>query len=177
LLHINHGWRGRESDGDEAFTRALAKKLGVEFVSRKLDEKPSSGESWEAHARSLRKKIYREESNNWGGAPVFTAHSADDQAETRLWRLFTGAFEELGSGILPRHGVEVRPLLEVRRNDLRGFLREERQKWREDSSNQDPRFLRAQMRQELMPVIERLFPRSIEAINRVRVGGGDDSAS
>lgn len=98
---------------------------------------------------------------------MFTAHSADDQAETRLWRIFTGAFAELGGGILSRHGVEVRPLLGVRREELRKFLGEEKQSWREDASNRDLRFLRAQMRQDLMPVIERLFPRAIEAINRI----------
>jgi tRNA(Ile)-lysidine synthase len=167
LLHVNHGWRGAESDGDEKFVRGLAKKLGIAFVGRKLREKPTKGESWEAHARGLRKAVFQEESDLRGGAPVFTAHSADDQAETRLWRLFTGAFEELGGGILSRHGVEVRPLLGVRREELRLFLAEEKQKWREDSSNSDPRFLRAQMRQDLMPVIERLFPRAIDAINRL----------
>lgn len=167
LLHVNHGWRGRASDGDEAFTRKLAKRLCVDFVARKLGEKPAAGDSWEAHARGLRKAVFRSESAAHGGAPVFTAHSADDQAETRLWRLFTGAFAELGRGILVRHGVEVRPLLGVRREELRKFLREEKQTWREDASNSDPRFLRARMRQDLMPVIEKLFPRAIEAINRI----------
>lgn len=166
LVHVNHGWRGAESDADEAFTRKLAKRLGAEFVAHRLREKPARGDSWEAHARGLRKAIFRAESARHGGAPVFTAHSADDQAETRLWRLFTGAFAELGGGILPRHGVEVRPLLGIRREELRAFLREEKQAWREDASNADPRFLRVQMRQDLMPVIERLFPRAIDAINQ-----------
>jgi len=167
LLHVNHGWRGKESDGDEAFVKRLAARLGAGFVAHRLTEKPGAGESWEAHARSLRKAAFREASEARGGALVFTAHSADDQAETRLWRIFTGAFDELGRGILPRHGVEVRPLLDVRRAELRTFLREERQRWREDPTNADSRFLRAKMRQELMPVIERIFPRAIDAINRL----------
>jgi tRNA(Ile)-lysidine synthase len=162
---VNHGWRGRESDGDEKFVRALAKKLGVGFQSHRLAEKPVPGESWEAHARTLRKEIFRLESAALGGAPVFTAHTADDQAETRLWRFLTGAFATLGAGIMPRHGAELRPLLQVRREDLRAFLREERQRWREDSSNRDPRFLRARIRKDLMPVIEAIFPRAVEAIS------------
>lgn len=165
LLHVNHGWRGKESDQDAAFVRKLGKALGVSVIVRKLREKPASGESWEAHARTLRKAIFREESAKHGRAPVVTAHSADDQAETRLWRIFTGAFAELGEGILVRHEVEVRPLLSVRREELRTFLREERQSWREDSSNHDPRFMRARMRQDLMPAIESLFPQAIQAIN------------
>lgn len=168
LLHVNHGWRGRASDADEAFVKKLATRLGVGFVGRRLKERPGAGESWEAHARGLRKEAFRRESERRGGAPVFTAHTADDQAETRLWRLFTGAFAELGGGILDRHGPEVRPLLGVRRADLRAFLAEEKQRWREDASNADRRFLRAQMRQDLMPVIERLFPRAIDAINDLR---------
>ncbi|MBS1961490.1 MAG: tRNA lysidine(34) synthetase TilS [Bdellovibrionales bacterium] len=167
LLHVNHGWRGRASDADEAFVKKLAARLGAGFVGRRLKERPGPGDSWEAHARDLRKAVFRRESERRGGAPVFTAHTADDQAETRLWRLFTGAFAELGRGILDRHGPEVRPLLGVRRSELRVFLAEEKQRWREDASNADRRFLRAQMRQDLMPVIERLFPRAIDAINHL----------
>lgn len=173
LLHVNHGWRGAESDRDERFVVGLGKKLGVPVTVHRLHEKPTKGDSWEAHARSLRKGIFLEESRKHSigrsAAIVFTGHQADDQAETRLWRLFTGAFQTLGEGILPRHGVEVRPLLGVRRSELVLFLKEERQRWRNDSSNQDPRFLRAQMRKELMPVIEKLFPRAIQAINSVEL--------
>lgn len=164
LLHVNHGWRGKESDADERFVVKLGKTLGVPVRVRRIGEKPKKGESWEAHARSLRKAIYLEEAAEKG--LVFTGHQADDQAETRLWRLFTGAFATLGEGILPRHGVEVRPLLGVRRSDLVAFLKEEKQIWREDATNQDPRFLRARMRRELMPVIEAIFPGAIDAINR-----------
>lgn len=170
LLHVNHGWRGKESDGDERFVVSLGRKLRVPVRVRRIREKPKKGESWEAHARTLRKAIYREEAGRTlkkgeNEGHVFTGHQADDQAETRLWRLFTGAFATLGEGILPRHGVEVRPLLNVRRTDLIAFLKEEKQSWREDSSNQDPRFLRARMRRELMPVIEAIFPGAIPAIN------------
>lgn len=168
LLHVNHGWRGKESDADEAFVRRLAKRLGVGVIVHRLTEKPGKGDSWEAHARGLRKAVFREESAAHGGAPVLTAHTADDQAETRLWRFLTGVYETHGEGILPVHEVEIRPLLGVRRAELREFLAEERQAWREDSSNADPRFLRARMRQDLMPVVERLFPRAIQAISTIK---------
>ncbi len=168
LVHVNHGWRGAESDADEAFVKRLAVRLGVGFVASRRKEKPSPGDSWESHARDLRKAVFREQSVLHGGAPVFTAHSADDQAETRLWRIFTGAYATLGEGILPRHGVEIRPLLSVRRAELRAFLGEEKIRWREDSSNADPRFLRARMRKDLMPVVEAIFPGAIKAINSLQ---------
>ncbi len=170
LLHVNHGWRGKESDGDEVFVRRLAARLGVRVIVEKLAEKPGPGDSWEAHARDARKAIFARESDRLGQVPVFTAHTADDQAETRLWRIFTGAFSTLGRGILERHQAEVRPLLGVRRGELRTFLREEKIKWREDSSNHDPRFLRARMRRELMPMIEAIFPTAIAAINALDPG-------
>jgi tRNA(Ile)-lysidine synthase len=165
LLHVNHGWRGSESDADERFVRALGKKLGLPVIVHSMKEQAKRGESLEAHARQFRKSVFQAESARHENALVFTAHTADDQAETRIWRLFTGAFPELGQGILPRHQVEVRPLLAIRRKDLRSFLQEEGQRWREDSSNSDPRFLRAQMRKELMPVLERLFPQAVRSIN------------
>lgn len=166
LLHVNHGWRGKESDADEAFVRRLAKKLGTEVVVHRLKEQPQDGESWEAHAREGRKAIFKRESRAYGNAPVLTAHTADDQAETRIWRFLTGSYATLGEGILSRHEVEVRPFLDFRRSEIVDFLREERQIWREDSTNADPRFLRARIRRELMPVIEEIFPGAVYSITR-----------
>ncbi|MCM2321811.1 MAG: tRNA lysidine(34) synthetase TilS [Oligoflexia bacterium] len=162
LLHVNHGWRGKESDADEAFVRDFAKRLKLRLDVVRLDPPSANGgESWEDLARQERKKIFATRAAK-GGRLVLTAHQADDLAETVLWRLLTGASDTHGGGIAVRHGVELRPLLRVRKEALREFLLEEAQPWREDATNRDPRFQRARMRLELMPVLEALFPRSVE---------------
>jgi tRNA(Ile)-lysidine synthase len=162
LLHVNHGWRREASDADEAFVEALGVKWGVPVVVRRLKAPEGVGDSWEDLARKARKTIYAEETEKRPGAILLTAHHADDQAETLLWRIFTGAASTHGAGVVARIGNEVRPLLGVRKHQLLAYLAEEKQEWREDATNVEGRFLRSKMRLELMPVIERLFPRAIE---------------
>ena len=163
ILHINHGWRGKESDEDSRWVQKLAKSWGVHFRSVKLPHSAHlmKGESWENQARRQRKRIFIKVTKGKTDL-VFTAHHADDLAETLLWRLFTGAIETHKGGILTREGPEVRPLLRVRKQDLRKYLTEEGVQWREDSTNFEGRFLRSKMRLKLMSLIEELFPRAIE---------------
>lgn len=161
FVHVNHGWRGAESDADEAFVRRLAQTLEVPLVVVRARERPAPGESWEDHARRLRLAAFDRTARELGCRYVVTAHTGDDLAETRLWRLFTGKWETHGEGILSRHGNQLRPLLQIRKHELQAFLREEGIEWREDSTNHEGRFLRSKMRQELLPAIERIFPRAV----------------
>lgn len=161
LLHVNHNWRPGESDLDEAFVIELGARWGVPVICQHLEGPAAyAGQSWEAEARKARKAIFSKLAHN-ENAQVFTAHQGDDLAETLLWRLFTGAAETHGGGISFQHGVEVRPLLKVRKKEILGYLEEEKQSYREDSTNSSQRFLRARMRSILMPEVERLFPRGI----------------
>lgn len=163
LLHINHGWRAGESDQDERLVVELADSLGIECKVERLVS-PSKWArqdvSWEDEARKARKKIYAK--YHAQGFVVLTAHHADDLAETLLWRLFTGKAETHGGGIAVQNQGEIRPFLSIRKATLKKYLKEERQAWREDQTNADPRFLRARMRQELLPVVEKIFPKAVE---------------
>ena len=130
LLHVNHGWRGRESDADARFVMAAAREWGIPFLLRKGTPPSGTKDSWEAHARAERKKFFAE-----FGGPILTAHHADDLAETVLWRILTGAARTHGGGIAVRHENELRPLLGVRKADLKAYLKEEGLSWREDSTS------------------------------------------
>lgn len=168
LIHLNHGWRGKESNQDEIFVKKLAHKLGVSFYSEKLKSLPDAGESWENAGRKERKRFFDKASQIHKNTVVLTAHTADDVAETRLWRLFNGQWQTHSQGILARHGVEFRPLLKVRKSEIQEFLKEENQTWCEDQTNHEGRFLRSRMRKELIPVIEKLFPRAIENLIQLK---------
>lgn len=169
FLHINHGLRGRAADGDEEFVRGLSKRLGVKFYGKKIKLPIAKGESLENQARNARKNIYRKfvttnQKKYKGRAVIFTAHHGDDLIETLLWRLFTGTSQVEGGGILFQEGFELRPFLGVTRQEILAFLKEEGASWREDRMNTDSRYLRARLRNELTPVLERLFPRYREHI-------------
>lgn len=160
-IHFNHGWRGKESDEDARFVAKLARKLGVPCRLERLALPPKKGVSWEAYAREARNAALAREAARTG-ATIFTAHHADDLAETVLWRLLTGGARTHAGGILLKHGETYRPFLKARKEHLRRYLKEEGILWREDRTNHEGRFLRSRMRKELMPVLLGIFPRAVE---------------
>lgn len=168
ILHFNHGWRGAESDADEQAVVELGQRLGIPVrVGRAQTGRGTGGESPEAAARWERKRFFEQACLDHGaGARIFTGHHADDLAETVLWRLMTGASLSHGAGIQVEDGVEVRPALTTRREELRDFLKEEGVSWREDASNSDPRLLRARIRMTVGPELDALFPRWVEHLGR-----------
>jgi tRNA(Ile)-lysidine synthase len=84
---------------------------------------------------------------------LLTAHTADDQAETVLMRSLRTSTAKSLAGIWPErdwNGVRVlRPLIELRRVDLRAYLKQCGQAWVEDPSNEDTRFERVRLRRVL----------------------------
>ncbi len=165
ILHVNHGWRGRQSDLDAQFVQKLARKLGVPCITEKLDPtRRPAGRSWEEWGRIERKRLFEHHSGPNG--LVLTGHQADEVCETLVWRLFTGSVETHGQGILVREGREIRPLLSCFKEELAAFLREEGISWRKDPSNVDPQFLRAAFRTRLEPILNEQFPRWKEHLLR-----------
>ena len=183
LVHLNHQLRGAEADADEAFVRQLAERLEVEFLVRRED----------VAARAQKEKVNVEEAGREARLEFFAsiiaggkadavalAHTLDDQAETVLQRLVRGAGTRGLAGIYPvvEERVQstpsklktafklklVRPLLGMRRDELRAYLAEREQAWREDASNLDRRRLRNRIRLELLP---QLNPASIEHLGRL----------
>ncbi len=180
ILHIHHGWRPRAADLDQKRVESLAKKWKIPCHTVHLDPGHlKKGESWEDAARKERGKVFSE--INRKNERVLTAHHADDLAETVIWRLATGCFNSHAGGILVNDEStgQIRPLLNIRKPLLQAYLREEKTRWREDRTNQDPRFLRARMRKELMPAIEAIFPNAIEHLVNLALakqGEKDDQA-
>jgi tRNA(Ile)-lysidine synthetase-like protein len=180
LLHINHGWRGAQSDDDEKFVQDTGARWGIpvtvhRLMAPELSAAKAKPPSWEDVARSARQSIYASEAERTRGV-IFTGHQADDVAETLLWRLFTGAAKTHGGGIVARHGVELRPFLGVRKSLLLEYLKEEGQEWREDSTNLEGRFLRSRMRLDLMPQIEEIFPRAVEHLLKLALDARVDAS-
>ncbi len=112
---------------------------------------------------------------------MFTAHNADDQAETLLLRLCRGAGLRGLAGIVPDRkiaGVRVaRPMLDVTHEEAIEFLRARGQKWREDVSNRDDVFLRNRIRNEILPLLaKRIHPSVSAALSRTaRVLAADEA--
>ena len=159
-LHFQHGLRGAESAADEEFTSRLAARLGIEFIREEADVAAwakSRRMNLEDAGRCLRTGFFERLLEEGRITRVATAHTADDQAETVLAHLLRGSGLAGLAGIYPVAGHVVRPLLEVRRAELREWLTGISQPWREDSTNADTTRLRARLRHELVPMLEREF--------------------
>jgi len=160
VAHFNHSLRGAESDDDEKFVEGLAKELRLEFVHQKrdvLEEREREGWNLEDAGRRMRHEFFHSIVGEGRATRVALAHTADDQAETVLAQIIRGTGTTGLAGIYPEAGPIVRPLIEIRRNDLREYLRGIGQTWREDSSNVDVKRLRARIRKRLVPLLTAEF--------------------
>jgi tRNA(Ile)-lysidine synthase len=166
VVHFNHKLRGKASDADEQFVKRLAAKHGLEFhcsslhVAKKAKKERANLED---AARRARYDYFRSLAESGACAQVAVAHTADDQAETVLAHLLRGTGITGLGGIHPVAGPVVRPLLEVRRSELRAYLRSRKQTWREDLTNRDTRRMRARLRKKLLPLLEKQFQPEIIA--------------
>jgi len=156
VLHFHHQLRGPEADGDERFVRALAAEFNLEFESGRADvaaEARLHGWNVEDAARRLRYQFFSSVAEARGLKRVAVAHTANDQAETVLSHLVRGSGLTGLAGIYPRSGLIIRPLLDLGREELRAFLSELGQNWREDATNQDTSRMRARIRHQLIPTL------------------------
>jgi tRNA(Ile)-lysidine synthase len=166
VTHFNHQLRGRTAFGDERFVRGLAKKLGLNFYLGSADVAAAAKRAKRNVEDAGRRERYayfaglqREGCVDW----VATAHTMDDQAETVLAHALRGSGLAGLRGIHPVTGCVMRPLLGVRRAELRAYLKLHAQKWREDASNQDTTKNRARIRKTLIPLLEKSFQPKVVA--------------
>jgi tRNA(Ile)-lysidine synthase len=160
VVHFNHKLRGKASDVDEHFVKRLATKHGLEFHCSSLHVATKAKKeraNLEDAARRSRYDYFRSLAESGVCTRVAVAHTADDQAETVLAHLLRGTGITGLGGIHPVAGPVVRPLLEVRRSELRAYLRARKQTWREDLTNRDTRRMRARIRKKLLPLLEKQF--------------------
>lgn len=167
-IHVDHGLRGDESRLDAEFCARLCARLGVPFA-RRIVELGESDANLEARAREARYRALAEETSSAGIDVLLTGHHEDDAVETLLMRWMRGTDLSglaglrretvLGTGHESAPGASrklrvLRPLVAMRREEVRSALRREGLEWREDSSNATDRFTRGRVRHEVLPEIE-----------------------
>lgn len=163
-VYVDHRLRPEESVLEAELVNGLCQKLGTQFITETADvpvEVELTGESIEACARRLRYQVLEKIRTSKGADLIAVGHTADDQVEEVLLRLIRGSGLKGLSGMRPRHGCIVRPLLEVSRAEIITYLQDRDIKYCHDSSNDDPRFLRNRIRLELLPLLEDNFNPSI----------------
>ena len=163
VAHLNHQLR-EGAAADEQFCRELATgwSLPIEVGHADVRERSRRDRiSIEEAGHQARYEFFDRARAALGADRVATAHTRHDQAETFLMRLVRGAGPTGLSGIHPRNGHVIRPLLDVSRQELRTYLAERGQTFREDESNADLEVTRNRIRHELIPLLEARFSPSV----------------
>ena len=176
-IHVHHGLRGEEADADELFVRTFAERLPTPLEICRVDVRAAmavTGRSLEATARDLRYAALAAAAARLGATRVATGHTADDQAETVLLRLLRGTSTRGVSAVRGRRGLYTRPLLDIRRAELRAWLAAHGQDFREDRSNADESLTRNRLRHHLLPVLEADWPGGVAALARYAEIAVDD---
>ena len=163
VAHLDHGARGDAARADAAFTAALAGSLELPFVLGTW--RPTRSGHFESDARRARYEWLTEAARARGASVIAVGHTRDDQAETILHRIVRGTGPR-GLAGMPRTRILAskpritltRPLLGVSRHDVRGYLAELKQPFRDDESNADLTRTRARLRHDLLPKLARIQP-------------------
>ncbi|HCQ98608.1 MAG TPA: tRNA lysidine(34) synthetase TilS [Acidobacteria bacterium] len=169
IAHVNHQLRVPASDEDADFCRALAAQFELPCVVETVDVAMLARQehiSVEHAGHQARHQCFDRVAEQFGATEVALGHTLDDQAETYLLRLFRGAGAAGLSAMRPRLGRVVRPLLTIRRAELRAYLTSRQISFLEDPSNLDRQVPRNRVRHDLLPNMERYAPGVVERIAR-----------
>ena len=164
LAHVNHGIRGEEADRDQHFCESVAAKTGLRIFCAVRDVPALAKEhrtTLEEEARRVRYEFFTEIMEREKIPLLVTAHQADDQLETMLFRLCrgTGVRGLCGIPAVRRFGIgyAVRPMLEIPAREIRAYCAENGLKYVTDSTNADSAYARNKIRAEVVPVLETLY--------------------
>ncbi len=194
LAHCNFHLRGEESDGDAVFVQEWAAERGIKFLRADFDTAGYAarrGVSIEMAARELRYGYFALLCRSLGYSAVAIAHNANDNAETLLLNLVRGTglrgicgmqtlssqticssetlCDALGCSreeLLDASLQIWRPLLGMTRKQIEGYALAHNLRWREDRTNADSEYKRNLIRNEVMPLLERLNPSVVKTLCR-----------
>ena len=161
VAHCNFKLRGAESDGEEVFLRDYCAAKGIELFVKHFDTREFAsrkGISIEMAARDLRYSWFAELLDALSYACIATAHHQDDLIETMLLNLSRGTGIRGLTGIRPKNGKVIRPMLFANREQILEFARKNNIDYMDDSSNNELLFQRNIIRHQVIPAFEEMNP-------------------
>lgn len=165
VCNLDHCLRGKDSEEDSLFVKREAGRLDLDFFYKKVNISASKpkGLSTEEAGRDARYAFFVEAARDAGANVIATGHTIDDQAETVLMRIIKGASLKGMAGIAPVREEKgfriIRPLAELDKEEIVGYLDESNARYRIDGSNLEDKYFRNVVRREVVPFLERYNPR------------------
>ena len=175
VAHVNYGLRGEDSINDQVLVEDMAKHYGFVCATKEcLDMAKGSEVMW----RKVRYDFFGELLDKYGASVVAVAHNKNDQAETLLLRLLRG------SGLVGLSGMRwhsktniIRPFLNVSRDDILKYCKERSLPYNLDKTNNDNSYTRNNVRNNLLPYLEKEFnPKIIDVLANSAMTIADDYA-
>jgi tRNA(Ile)-lysidine synthetase-like protein len=152
VAHVNYGFRGADSNADEALVRRLADQWGWEC---RVAHPVLPAGNRQDEARKQRYAFFELVRAEIGASAIVLAHHEDDQVETIVLKLLRGARLDACHGMKPKRGYLVRPLLHIPRRELIAYAKIHKLSWRDDASNLDRTYLRNRIRLDVIPRMDR----------------------
>lgn len=164
IAHCNFKLRGADSEADAAAVQEWSIANNIPFYQKNFDTSNvinTTGGNVQIVARQQRYEWFEWLRKDIGFDAIATAHHQQDSVETLLINFFKGTGISGMHGILPQQGRIARPLLAFTKEALTKFAHQNNLEWREDVSNQKTDYLRNKVRLQLLPEIEKIFPKAV----------------
>lgn len=158
--HLNHQLRGHESVRDYEFVKTLCEKLNVPLFYKEVDINALSKEtkqSTELCGRNARYEFFNELSNKHN-AKIATAHTASDNLETIIYNIARGTSINGLKGIVPKRNYIIRPLININREEVEVYCKENSISYVTDSTNLLDDYTRNKIRHHAVPVLKEINP-------------------
>jgi tRNA(Ile)-lysidine synthase len=169
VAHYDHGLRPSEDESETEFVRRLSLSMNLSFEIEKATHlNRGKGASLEERARAARYAFLEKMRRKHHARKIALGHNLNDQAETVIMRLLRGSGPSGLAGIPPsREDRIIRPLIEIKREEVLSYLEARGLTSMTDSSNLTPAHLRNRIRIELLPRLLEYQPRLIEHLGQL----------
>ncbi|MEZ7878076.1 MAG: tRNA lysidine(34) synthetase TilS [Flavobacteriales bacterium] len=167
VAHVNFQLRGEDSQADAKNVQDWCEANSVVYHMNQLpaeEEATRKGDGIQDAARRLRYAWFEELRTERGAACVAVAHHMKDQTETLLIQLLRGVSPSSLGGMSPRNVNVIRPFLSWSQEEIEEWVALDRVPYREDKSNQSPKYLRNRIRNEVLPLLESIRAGSVTHI-------------
>ncbi len=171
VAHINHMIRA-EADNETEYVKEMCKKMHIECFVQKVDVQRIATEQklgTEEMGRNVRYSFFEEVAKKTNSNKIATAHNSNDKVETVLMNILRGSGLSGLKGIEAiRGGKFIRPLIEIEREEIEDYCKENNLNPKYDKSNNENIYRRNKIRNEVIPYIKREFNENIlKTINRL----------
>lgn len=179
VAYFDHGLRSKQKSNLEyKFLKKICDDFGIKIIKGKRDKRLKK-----VSEDALRNSRYRWLSKSCEDLKIqyiMTGHNQNDQAETVLFRLIRGtsldgikamqiktSLDNIFTNQNHKNKVFIlRPLLNISREEINSYLNAMNVSALHDSTNDDNKYMRNYIRNEVIPSLKKINPKVIDSVSR-----------